>query len=194
MEQTVQKQRVAVYCRVATDSEDHFASLAVQEAYYTEMVGQHPEWELAGIYADRGIAGADRQNQKEFKRMLTACKQGGIDIIIVRSVSRFARNTVDCLEAVRMLKACGVGVIFEKEGINPAFSMMEMVSLTMKAITTASRIKLEPITTSRRQPTSTISRVTPFRQRPFQPTRLSKAPLVVFSLLWNTPATIRPVT
>ena len=118
MEQTVQKQRVAVYCRVATDSEDHSASLAVQEAYYTEMVGQHPEWERAGIYADRGIAGADRQNQKEFKRMLTACKQGGIDIIIVRSVSRFARNTVDCLEAVRMLKACGVGVIFEKEGIS----------------------------------------------------------------------------
>ena len=64
MEQTVQKQRVAVYCRVATDSEDHSASLAVQEAYYTEMVGQNPEWELAGIYADRGIAGADRQNQK----------------------------------------------------------------------------------------------------------------------------------
>ena len=118
MEQTVQKQWVAVYCRVATDSEDHFASLAVQEAYYTEMVGQHPEWELAGIYADRGIAGADRQNQKEFKKMLTACKQGKIDLILVKSISRFARRTADCLETVRMLKASGVGVIFEKEGID----------------------------------------------------------------------------
>ena len=112
------KQRVAAYCRVSTGSEEQLTSYTAQKAYYTQKVGQHPEWELAGIYADRGIAGADRQNQKEFKRMLTACKQGGIDIIIVRSVSRFARNTVDCLEAVRMLKACGVGVIFEKEGIS----------------------------------------------------------------------------
>ena len=118
MEQTVQKQRVAVYCRVATDSEDRSASLAVQEAYYTEMVGQHPEWELAGIYADRGIAGADRQKQKEFKKMLTVCKQGKIDLILVKSISRFARRTADCLETVRMLKASGVGVIFEKEGID----------------------------------------------------------------------------
>ena len=118
MEQTVQKQRVAVYCRVATDSEDHSASLAVQEAYYTEMVGQHLEWELAGIYADKGIAGADRQNQKEFKKMLTACKRGKIDLILVRSISRFARRMADCLETVRMLKASGVGVIFEMEGID----------------------------------------------------------------------------
>lgn len=118
MKQTVQKQRVAVYCRVAADSEDHSASLAVQGAYYTEMVGQHPEWELAGIYADRGIAGADRQNQKEFKKMLTACKQGKIDLILVRSISRFARNVADCLETVRMLNASNVGVIFEKEGID----------------------------------------------------------------------------
>ena len=109
---------MAVYCRVATVSEDLSASLAVQEAYYTEMVGQHPEWDLAGIYADKGIAGADRQKQKEFKKMLTACKQGKIDLILVRSISRFARRMVDCLETVRMLKARGVGEIFEKEGID----------------------------------------------------------------------------
>ena len=118
MEQTVQKQRVAVYCRVATDSEDHSASLAVQEAYYTEMVGQHPEWELAGIYADKGIATTDRKKQKEFNKMLTACGQGKIDIILVRSVSRFARNVMDCLDVVQMLKASGVRVIFEKEGFD----------------------------------------------------------------------------
>ena len=114
MEQNAQKQRVAVYCRVASGSEDHSASLAAQKAYYTEMVDRHPEWELAGIYADKGIATTDRKKQKEFNKMLTACGQGKIDIILVRSVSRFARNVMDCLDVVQMLKASGVRVIFEK--------------------------------------------------------------------------------
>ena len=118
MEQTVQKQRVAVYCRVFAGSEDHPASLAAQEAYYTEMVGRRPDWDLAGIYADRGITGTGRQNRKEFKKMLTACQKGKIDLILVKSVSRFSRNIMESLETVRMLKASGVGVIFEKEGIS----------------------------------------------------------------------------
>jgi site-specific DNA recombinase len=118
MEQNAQKQRVAVYCRVASGSEDHSASLAAQKAYYTEMVDRHPEWELAGIYADKGIATTDRKKQKEFNKMLTACGQGKIDIILVRSVSRFARNVMDCLDVVQMLKASGVRVIFEKEGFD----------------------------------------------------------------------------
>ena len=115
----VQRQlRVAAYCRVSSSQDEQLHSLAAQISHYTQVLSGDESCQFVGIYADRGIAGADRQNQKEFKRMLTACKQGGIDIIIVRSVSRFARNTVDCLEAVRMLKACGVGVIFEKEGIS----------------------------------------------------------------------------
>lgn len=118
MEQNAQKQRVAVYCRVASGSEDHSASLAAQKAYYTEMVDRHPEWELAGIYADKGIATTDRKKQKEFNKMLTVCGQGKIDIILVRSVSRFARNVMDCLDVVQMLKASGVRVIFEKEGFD----------------------------------------------------------------------------
>ena len=118
MEQNAQKQRVAVYCRVASGSEDHSASLAAQKAYYTEMVDRHQEWELAGIYADKGIATTDRKKQKEFNKMLTACGQGKIDIILVRSVSRFARNVMDCLDVVQMLKASGVRVIFEKEGFD----------------------------------------------------------------------------
>ncbi|WP_300587633.1 recombinase family protein, partial [uncultured Oscillibacter sp.] len=118
MEQNAPKQRVAVYCRVASGSEDHSASLAAQKAYYTEMVDRHPEWELAGIYADKGIATTDRKKQKEFNKMLTACGQGKIDIILVRSVSRFARNVMDCLDVVQMLKASGVRVIFEKEGFD----------------------------------------------------------------------------
>jgi len=127
MEQTVQKQRVAVYCRIAADSEDHSASLAAQEAYYTEMVGQRPDWDLAGIYADRGITGTDRQNRKEFKKMLTACQKGKIDLILVKSVSRFSRNIMESLETVRMLKAHGVGVIFEKENIDTGEISSEMM-------------------------------------------------------------------
>ena len=126
MEQTVQKQRVAVYCRVAADSGDRFGACVAQEAYYTEMIGKRPDWELAGIYADKGIVGADRKNQKEFNKMLTACQQGKIDIILVRSISRFARNVRDCLETVRMLKAHGVSVIFEKEGIDTSSESGEL--------------------------------------------------------------------
>ncbi len=126
MEQTVQKQRVAVYCRIAADSEDHPASLAAQEAYYTEMVGRRPDWDLAGIYADRGITGADRQNRKEFKKMLTACQKGKIDIILVKSISRFSRNIMESLETVRMLKAHSVGVIFEKENIDTRMESGEL--------------------------------------------------------------------
>lgn len=118
MEQMRKRQRVAVYCRVSADGEDHSASRAVQEAYYTEMIVKRPDWELAGIYADKYIAGADRKKRKEFNKMLTACKDGKIDIILVRSISRFARRTAECLETVRMLKAIGVSVIFEKEGID----------------------------------------------------------------------------
>ena len=128
MEQTVQKQRVAAYCRVSTDNADHFAGCAVQEAYYTEMIGKRPDWELAGIYADNGIAGTDRKKQKEFNKMLTACKQGKIDIILVRSVSRFARNMADCVETMRMLKASGVRVIFEKEGIDTGAESDELLT------------------------------------------------------------------
>jgi len=126
MEQTVQKQRVAVYCRIAADSEDHSASLAAQEAYYTEMVGRRPDWDLAGIYADRGITGTGRQNRKEFKKMLTACQKGKIDLILVKSVSRFSRNIMESLETVRMLKAHGVGVIFEKENIDTRMESGEL--------------------------------------------------------------------
>ena len=84
------------------------------------MIDEHPDWEPAGIYADKGIfdTDTDRKMQKEFNKMITACKQGKIDIILVRSISRFARNMADCLETIRMLKANGVRVIFEKENID----------------------------------------------------------------------------
>lgn len=117
MERALQKQRVAVYCRVA-DGGDPVNGCAAQEAYCTELVSQHPDWELMGIYADKGIAAADRRGRREFSRMLSACKRGKIDIIVTKSVSRFDRNVRYCMETVRVLKASGVRVIFEKEQID----------------------------------------------------------------------------
>ena len=112
------KQRVAAYCRVSTDSEEQLTSYTAQKAYYTQKIDENPDWEMAGIYADKGITGTSMKKRVEFKKMIAACKRGKIDLILTKSLSRFARNTVDSLEVVRMLRANGIGVIFEKENIN----------------------------------------------------------------------------
>ena len=112
------KKRVAAYCRVSTDSEEQLNSYEAQKSYYTQKIADSPDWEMAGIYADEGISGTNMKKRTEFKKMITACKRGRIDLIITKSLSRFARNTVDCLETVRLLKANGIGVYFEKENIN----------------------------------------------------------------------------
>ena len=112
------KKRVAAYCRVSTDSEEQLNSYEAQKSYYTQKIEDSPDWEMAGIYADEGITGTSLKKRTEFKKMITACKRGHIDLIITKSLSRFARNTVDCLETVRLLKANGIGVYFEKENIN----------------------------------------------------------------------------
>ena len=110
--------RAAAYCRVSTDKEEQLNSYEAQKAYYTQRIAENPNWEMAGIFADEGLSGTSLKKRKEFTRMIAACKRGRIDLILTKSVSRFARNTVDCLETVRMLKANGIGVIFEKENIN----------------------------------------------------------------------------
>ena len=112
------KKRVAAYCRVSTDSEEQLNSYEAQKSYYTQKIADSPDWEMAGIYADEGISGTSMKKRTEFKKMITACKRGRIDLIITKSLSRFARNTVDCLETVRLLKANGIGVYFEKENTN----------------------------------------------------------------------------
>ena len=112
------KRRVAAYCRVSTDSEEQLNSYEAQKTYYTQKIEENPDWEMAGIYADKGLSGTSLKKRGEFNRMIAACKRGRIDTILTKSLSRFARNTVDCLETVRMLKAHGIGVIFEKENIN----------------------------------------------------------------------------
>ncbi|WP_409969649.1 recombinase family protein [Bengtsoniella intestinalis] len=112
------KLRVAAYCRVSTDSDEQLTSYEAQKSYYTEKIQANPDWEMAGIYADEGISGTGLKKRKEFNRMIAACKRGRINLILTKSLSRFARNTVDCLDTVRTLKANGIGVIFEKENIN----------------------------------------------------------------------------
>lgn len=106
------------YCRVSTDSEEQLNSYEAQKTYYTQKIQDSPDWEMAGIYADEGISGTSLKKRTQFNKMITACKRGHIDLIITKSLSRFARNTVDCLDTVRLLKANGIGVYFEKENIN----------------------------------------------------------------------------
>ena len=109
---------MAAYCRVSTDFEEQLSSYDNQVQYYTEMIKKNPEYELVDIYADEGISGTNTKKRDEFNRMIDDCRLGYIDIVITKSISRFARNTLDCLNYVRELKEKGVCVIFEKENIN----------------------------------------------------------------------------
>ena len=110
--------RVAAYCRVSTAQEEQQNSYQVQIAYYTDLINRKKEWTLAGIFADEGISGTQTKKRTEFNRMIRMCKKKKIDLIITKSISRFSRNTVDCLQYIRQLKELGIGVIFEKENIN----------------------------------------------------------------------------
>ena len=112
------KLRVAAYCRVSTDQEEQLLSYENQVRFYTESINSNPEYEYAGIYADEGISGTNTKKRDEFNRMIMDCRAGKIDRIITKSISRFARNTLDCLNYVRELKGLGIGVTFEKENID----------------------------------------------------------------------------
>ena len=112
------QKRVAAYCRVSTDSEEQLTSYQNQMRVYTEMIAANKEWEFAGLYADEGISGTRADKRPEFQRMIRDCQNGRIDYIITKSVSRFARNTVECLEYVRSLKAQGIGIFFEEQNID----------------------------------------------------------------------------
>ena len=121
------KIRVAPYCRVSTDSEEQEHSFSAQLHYYTNLVESMPDSELVDIYADEGISGRGTKKREEFNRLMLDCRKGKIDRIITKSVSRFARNTVDCLKNVRLLSSYGVTVYFEKEDIDTAKMTNEML-------------------------------------------------------------------
>ena len=109
---------MTAYCRVSTDDEEQLTSYEAQQNYYTDKIMTNRDWTMAGIFADEGITGTSARKRPEFLRMIRMCKQKKIDIVLTKSISRFARNTVDCLNYIRALRALGIAVIFEKENIN----------------------------------------------------------------------------
>ncbi|MBU0279364.1 recombinase family protein [Gemella sp. zg-1178] len=111
------KIKVAAYARVSMDTDRLRHSLSTQISYYNNLIQENPEWEYVGVYADLGITGTSIEKRLEFKRMMEDCKQGKIDLILTKSIQRFARNTVDLLNVVRELKSLGIEVWFEKENI-----------------------------------------------------------------------------
>ena len=129
-----QKKRVAAYCRVSTEHEEQQSSLQIQMSAFQEQIDSRPDWELAGIYADNGITGTQVQNRTEFLRMMNDCENGLIDYIITKSISRFARNTLECLSYVRHLKQLGVFVYFEKERLDTSSSTSEMLLSILAAV------------------------------------------------------------
>ena len=113
----IKKLRVAAYCRVSTDTEEQATSYDAQIQHYREYIISKPEWELVDIYADEGISATNTKKREEFNRMIEDCKLGRIDLVITKSISRFARNTVDTLNYTRMLKEYDVGVFFINDNI-----------------------------------------------------------------------------
>lgn len=120
------QKRVAAYCRVSTDSEEQLTSYVNQKKFYSDMIAKNTEWQFAGLFADEGISGTRADKRPEFNNMIKACLAGKIDYIITKSVSRFARNTVDCLDYVRMLRARGIGIFFEEQNIDTLKSDSEL--------------------------------------------------------------------
>ncbi len=138
--------RVAAYCRVSSDSSDQLHSYASQIRKYTEEIGQHEGWELVDIYADEGLTGTRMEQREDFNRMMADCRKGRIDKVLVKSVSRFARNTKDCLAALRELMSLGVTVYFEKENINTETLTTELMVSVSGALA-----QQESISTSQNQ-------------------------------------------
>ena len=128
------KRKVAGYARVSTDHEDQVSSYTAQVDYYTKYIKEREDWEFAGMYTDEGVTGTSTKKREGFTRMIKDALDGKIQLIITKSVSRFARNTVDCLTTIRKLKASGVEVYFEKEGIWTLDSAGELLITVLSSI------------------------------------------------------------
>ena len=121
-----QKIRVCAYARVSSNSDDQLNSFSAQVEYFTQLIQAHSDWKFVDIYADEGITGTRADKRDDFQRMMRDCRAGRIDRILVKSISRFGRNSADCIEAVRELKILGIAVAFEKEGIDTGRMTNEM--------------------------------------------------------------------
>lgn len=123
--------RTAAYCRVSTDNSGQLVSLEAQKAHYESLIRANPEWEYAGLYYDEGISGTKKDNRSGLQELLQDCMDGKVYFIITKSISRFARNTTDCLEMVRSLQDKGISVYFEKENINTGRMERELLLSVM---------------------------------------------------------------
>lgn len=131
----VQKKiRVAAYCRVSTDQDEQLNSFENQVEYYTRYINENPMYEMVDIYADEGISGTNVKKRKEFQRLIADCEAGKIDLVLVKSISRFARNTHDCLTYSRKLKNLGIGIFFEKEHINTLDAAGELLFTILSSL------------------------------------------------------------
>ncbi|MEN1969196.1 recombinase family protein [Lentibacillus sp. N15] len=130
----IERLRVAAYCRVSTDTEDQLSSYKSQVAYYTDLIRKNAEWVLADIYADEAITGTQVIKREDFQRMINDCMNGNIDMIITKSISRFARNTLDTLKYVRMLKERNIAVYFEDEKINTLTMDGELLLVVLSSV------------------------------------------------------------
>ena len=131
------KLQVAAYCRVSTEEEEQQSSYEAQCSYYTDKIMTNPEWTMAGIFADEGITGTSTKKRDNFNRMIRKCKKGNINLILTKSISRFARNTLDTIKYTRMLRAMGIGIYFEKENINTLDMDSEMLITMLGAFAQA---------------------------------------------------------
>ena len=126
------KKRVAAYCRVSSDMDDQLNSLETQKREFSRKINENPEWEFVRLYADEGITGTSLKKRKDFNQMIKDAMDGKIDLILVKSISRFARNTVDCIQTKRDLQSKGIEVFFEKENIS-SFNETSETMLTVYA-------------------------------------------------------------
>ena len=132
----IPREQVCAYCRVSTNQEEQLLSYDLQVKYYTDFIKRNELWDFIGIYADEGISGTSIKNRTNFQLMIEECKEGKIDRIITKSISRFARNTLDCLNYVRMLKALPspVGIYFEKKNIDTLDAKSELLLTILSSL------------------------------------------------------------
>lgn len=130
----IDRKRVAAYCRVSTDSEDQLHSYRSQVDYYTKMITNEKDWMMAGVYVDEGITGTQVTKREQFQKMIKDCMNGQIDMVITKSISRFARNTLDTLKYVRQLKEKNIAVYFEDEKINTLSMDGELLLVVLNSV------------------------------------------------------------
>ena len=136
------KLRVAAYCRVSTARDEQLVSLVAQKAHYENYIKSNDEWEFAGLYYDEGISGTKKEKRDGLLAMVAACERGTIDVVITKSISRFARNTTDCLELVRKLLDLNIYIYFEKENLNTGSMESELILSILSSLADSESVSI----------------------------------------------------